>query len=197
MIKKIFLTALLMSAFTTMKAEQKIAVIDMDKVFSGYYKTKITEGNLKKQAEIYRVYAEKLKESLIKLQEEYKAVRDDALSVALSDSERENKRIEAQDKYRQLKAKEAEMKQYEREKRVHLKEEFEKMRITLIGEIKKEIKKKCALEGYSLALDRSGKSLNNIPIVIEFNSSIDISEDIIKELNRGHKTKKETKKDKK
>ena len=78
-----FVTASLLFA-----GDQKIAVIDMDRLFTEYYKTKISDANLKKQADIFRNYAEKLKDSMTKLQEEYKKLRDDSLNVALSDTER-------------------------------------------------------------------------------------------------------------
>jgi len=168
-------------------AEQKIAVIDMDKVFTEYYKTKISDANLKKQADIFRNYAEKLKESMLKLQEEYKKLRDDSLNVALSDTERENKRLLAQDKYRQLMTKNAEIQQYEREKQNHMREEYEKTRTKLISEIKAEIQKRCALEGYTIVLDMSGKTLNNIPVVMLSSPSIDITDPVLKELNRGQR----------
>lgn len=168
-------------------AEQKIAVIDMDKIFTEYYKTKISAANLKKQADIFRNYAEKLKESLLKLQEEYKKLRDDSLNVALSDPERENKRLMAQDKYRQLMTKNAELQQYEQEKRSLMMAENEKARTKLISEIKTEIQKRCALEGYTLVLDVSGKSLNDIPVVMLSSPSIDITDPVLKELNRGQR----------
>jgi outer membrane protein len=192
--KKLLISILIAATGLVMAGEQKIAVVDMEKIFYEYHRTKISDGNLKKQAEIYRAYAEKLKESLLKLQEEYKQLRDNSLSVALSDNERENKRIAAQDKYRQLKAKETELKQYELEKQSHLKEEYEKKRKELLKEIKKEIKKRCALEGYTIVFDKSGKTLNNIAVIIDYSPSIDLTDDIIKELNRGHKTEKTIKK---
>ena len=76
----------------------KIAVADMEKIFKEYYKTKIADANLKKQAEVFKEYAEKLNDSLVKLQDEFKKLRDDAQNIALSDVERENKRLAAQDK---------------------------------------------------------------------------------------------------
>ncbi|OGV34447.1 MAG: hypothetical protein A2020_14825 [Lentisphaerae bacterium GWF2_45_14] len=178
---------MLLGAGLLSAADQKIAVIDMDKVFTEYYKTKISDANLKKQADIFRNYAEKLKDSLAKLQDEYKKLRDDSLSVALSETERENKRLLAQDKYRQLMTKSAEIQQYEREKQNHMRDEYEKTRAKLIAEIKAEIQKRCALEGYTIVLDMSGKTLNNIPVVMLSSPSIDITEGVIKELNRGQR----------
>jgi outer membrane protein len=165
----------------------------MERVFQEYYKTKIADANIKKQAEVFKSYTEKLNDSRLKLQEEFKDLRDSSQNIGLSDAERENKRVEAQKKYRQLQEKEAEMSQYHREKQTQLKDEYEKNRAQLLGEIKKEIEKKSALEGYTIVFDVSGKTLNNIPSVIHYNKKYEITDIILEELNRGHKPEKSTK----
>ena len=66
--------------------DDKAAVIDLDRVLQEYYKTKIVEGNLKRQADIYKDYAKKLGESLTKLQSEFVALRDSSQNIALSDN---------------------------------------------------------------------------------------------------------------
>ena len=170
----------------TREKQFKIAVIDMEKVFYSYYKTKIADANLKKQAEVYRAYAEKLNESRLKLQNEFRELRDASLNVGLSETEKENKRIEAQDKYRQLRAKEAEYSQYNREKQAKLKDDYERKRKGIIIEIQKIVRKHCILEGYSIVMDSSGKTLNNIPTIVYFNPVIDMTDSILSELNRGH-----------
>lgn len=180
--------ALLLTASALLKAaDQKIAVIDMEKTFTEYYKTKISDANLNKQAEIFRSYADKLKKSYLKLDEEYRNLRDGSLNAALSATERESKRLSAQEKYRQLMAKKTELQQYDKEKQTHLKQEYERMRERLLGEIKKEIKRRCAIEGYSIVFDKSGKTLNNIPVVVINSAVMDITRKVLKDLNRGHK----------
>jgi len=169
--------------------ELKIAVVDMEKIFQDYYKTKISDANLKRQAEVFKDYSDKLNDSLQKLQDEFKNLRDASQNIALTEAERENRRLSAQDKYRQVTAKESELRQYNREKQKQLREDFEKMRADIIEEIKKTVKERCALEGYALVLDKSGMTLNNIPAVIYFNPAMDITEGIIKEMNRGHEEK--------
>ena len=58
-IMKRVLTSLFMfvTASLLFAGDQKIAVIDMDRLFTEYYKTKISDANLKKQADIFRNYA--------------------------------------------------------------------------------------------------------------------------------------------
>lgn len=199
MMRALFLT--LMSAISLMSAaataaDLKVAVVDMEKIFQEYYKTKISDGNLKKQAEIFKDYSEKLNESLQKLQDEFKSLRDASQNVVLTETERENKRLAAQDKYRQVNAKEAELKQYNREKQRQLRDDYDKMRAEILEEIKKAIKDRCALEGYSLVLDKSGMTLNNIPALIYHNPAMDITGSVIQELNRGHNEKDSKDKDK-
>ncbi|MEI6797282.1 MAG: carbamoyl-phosphate synthase large subunit [Methanomassiliicoccales archaeon] len=99
-------------------------LVDMEKLFQNYYKTKISDADLKKQAEIFKDYSNKLNDSLLKLQDEFKEVRDASQNIALSEAERENKRVSAQDKYRQLKEKENEVKQYNAEKQNQLKDKY-------------------------------------------------------------------------
>ena len=87
----------------------KIAVVNMDTLFSYYHKTAIEEAKLQKQAEIYQEYAGQLAESLKKLRAEFITLRDASQNAALSAAERENRRLNAADKYNQFMAKEREL----------------------------------------------------------------------------------------
>ena len=82
--KKILLVSLLTLSAAVFAAEQKIAVLDLDRVMQEYYKTKIVEANLKRQADIYKDYAQKLMESLSKLQTEFTALRDASQNITLT-----------------------------------------------------------------------------------------------------------------
>ena len=167
----------------------KIAVVDMEMIFKEYYKTKVADANLKKQAEVFKEYAEKLNDSLVKLQDEFKKLRDDAQNIALSDVERESKRLAAQDKYRQAKEKEDEFKQYSTDKQSVLRNQYEDQRAKLLEEIKSVIQRKSVAEGYDIVLDSSGKTLNNIPSIIYFKSTMDLTDVVIKEINLPAKEK--------
>jgi outer membrane protein len=167
-------------------AELKIALVDMDKIFQEYWRTKVTEGNLKKQAEIFRSFAEQLNDSLLKLEEEFKELRDESQKIMLSDAERETKRLAAQEKYRQYQAKEVELVQYNREKQKQLSDEQKKLRAEILAEIVREVNRQASVQGLTLVIDKSGKTLNDIPSVVYFNPSLDITPGIVQELNRGH-----------
>ncbi|MFZ2658647.1 MAG: OmpH family outer membrane protein [Victivallales bacterium] len=191
--RKLAVLTLILSLFAAASgfcADQKFAVVDMEKLFQSYYKTKIADADIKKQAEVFKDYSDKLNESLLKLQDEFKEMRDAAQNIALSEAERENKRVAAQDKYRQLKEKEAELKQYNSEKQGMLKDIYEEKRNGLLKEISETIKRYCLPLGITIVLDSSGKTLNNIPSIVYRVPELDITEIILKEINKGVEDKK-------
>ncbi len=163
----------------------KIAVIDMNRVFQEYNKTKINEAKLKKQADIYKEYSMQLAQSLNKLRQEFVKLRDDSQNMVYTAAERENRRLNAQEKYRQAAAKEAELQEYNRERQKQLRDEYEKLRSSILKDISNVVTEKCLAEGYGLVLDKSGRTLNNIPFVVYSSKMLDITDSVIKTLNMG------------
>lgn len=162
----------------------RIAVLDMDKIFQDYYKTKLADAQLKRQAETFKAYAEQLDASRNKLEQEFKGLRDAAQNVALSEVERESRRLAAQDKYRQLQAKETELSQYDEDKRRQLREQYEKQREIVLTEIKRVVERHRLAGGYTLVLDVSGRTLNNIAAVVAYDPAVDLTAAVLATLNR-------------
>jgi Skp family chaperone for outer membrane proteins len=189
---RIFLTLavclIAVSSFSSFGADKKIGVIDMEKIFTSYYKTKIEDAKIKKQTEIFRKYMADLNESREKLQKEFNDLRDSSQNIAFSDIERENKRIEAQNKYRQLQAKEAEIQQYNEQKRQQLITEYDKIRKGIVGEITSIVKLKAKEENFIIVVDSSGNTMNSIPVVVYADASLDITDAVLKELNMGNES---------
>ncbi len=189
--KKMLLNVLMVLAVCTgveLSAQNmplKIAVIDMNRVFQEYNKTKINEAKLKKQADIYKEYSNQLAQSLNKLRQEFIKLRDDSQNMVYTAAERENRRLNAQEKYRQTAAKEAELREYNRERQKQLRDEYEKLRSSILQDISNVVTEKCLAEGYGLVLDKSGRTLNNIPFVVYSSKMLDITDSVIKTLNMG------------
>ena len=144
-------------------AELKIAVIDMQKTFREYEKTKTIEIKLNQQMEVFKEYSTQLNQQYQNLRKQYESARDDSQNIALSAAERENKRQKAQQLYESLKLKEQEMNSY------------------------KDVHNKAVIEGYTIVFDQSGGSLDDIGFVIYAQPGLDITDDIIQDLNRGYR----------
>ena len=168
-------------------AEVKIAVIDMQKAFEEYEKTKTIEIKLNQQMEVFREYSNQLQQQYQNLRKQYESARDDSQNIAFSGAERENKRLKAQQLYESLKLKEQEMTSYTEGRKDQIREMYAKLRGEVVDEIRKAVHNKAVLEGYTIVLDKSGESLNDVGFVIYFQPNLDITESIIQDLNRGYR----------
>ena len=190
MLKKILLTTICLTMFlaaanAAKTAKLKIAVVDMNKLFQQYYKTKQTDAVLQQKQGIFQAWAKKLGESRLKLQKEFNILKDAAQNIVFSSTEREKKRLAAQKKYQEFKKKEAELEQYVQQKSREYKTLVSKMHKKLLEEIYTEIKRYAVLKGYNFIFDKSGKTLNTIPAIIYSSPQHDISAEILRKLNRG------------
>ena len=190
--KKILFLILFFCA-VTLCAQLKIAVVDMQKVFSGYDKTKALELQMNEQVKIYQEYAAKLLQEYRAIESECKRLRDDSMNLTLSEAERESRKRSFLSKTEDLKRKEQEINEYNRSRQKLLKEQFDKKRAEVIAEIRQVVSNKCMLEGWTMALDKSGVTLNDLPIVIYNVSSIDITQAVLDDLNRAYRTGKKEK----
>ena len=168
-------------------AELKIAVIDMQKAFEEYEKTKTIEIKLTQQMEVFREYSNQLQQQYQNLRKQYESARDDSQNIAFSGAERENKRLKAQQLYESLKLTEQEMTTYTESRKEQIREMYTKLRGEVVDEISKAVHNKAVLEGYTIVLDKSGESLNDVGLVIYFQPNLDITESIIQDLNRGYR----------
>ena len=168
-------------------AELKIAVIDMQKAFEEYEKTKTIEVKLNQQMEVFREYSNQLQQQYQNLRKQYESARDDSQNIAFSSAERESKRQKAQQLYESLKLKEQEMTSYSESRKTQIRDMYTKLRGEVVDEIRKAVHNKAVLEGYTIVQDKSGESLNNVESVIYFQPNLDITESVVQDLNRGYR----------
>ena len=187
--KRYLITALLALMFGAgvCAAEVKIAVIDMQKAFEQYEKTKTLQIKLDQQMEVFREYSNQLNQQYQNLRKQYESARDDSQNIAFSGAERESKRLKAQQLYESLKLKEQELTSYKESRKAQLNEMHEKLRGELIDEIKQVVHNKAVLEGYTLVLDKSGISLSEVEFVVYFQPNLDITDSVVQDLNRGYR----------
>jgi Skp family chaperone for outer membrane proteins len=168
-------------------AELKIAVIDMQKAFQEYEKTKTIEIKLNQQMEVFKEYSNQLNQQYQNLRKQYESARDDSQNIAYSSAERENKRQKAQQLYESLKLKEQEMTSYSESRKTQIRDMYTKLRGEVVDEIRKAVHNKAVLEGYTIVLDQSGESLNDVGFVVYVQPGHDITDAIIQDLNRGYR----------
>lgn len=160
--------------------EQKIAIVDMEKLFQNYEKTKITEMQFNQQVEVVKEYARKLYSEVQTLKKEFEDLRNASQNMALSEAERENRKANAAEKYRVLMAKDRELNEFNLSREKQLREEYSAVCKKLVEEIRNAVKKYSILEGYHLVLDQSQV---NSTIVYASPAIPDLTEKVLKNLN--------------
>ena len=106
---------------------------------------------------------------------------------AFSGAERENKRLKAQQLYESLKLKEQEMTSYTEGRKEQIRDMYAKLRGEVVDDIRKAVHNKAVIEGYTIVLDKSGESLNNVDFVVYSQPNLDITDAVIQDLNRGYR----------
>ena len=142
---------------------------------------------LGQHAEVYRETAKQMLTQYQNMRKQYENARDDAQNIALSDAERENRTMRMNELKDKLDMKEREIREYNVTRQQKLKEMGENSRTEVLDEIRKTIINKSILQGYTLVLDKSGHSLNDTNLVVFHAPSLDITDEILRDLNRGYR----------
>lgn len=167
------------------KRATRVAVADMKSLFENYYKRKESDSEMRKQSDVFRTELETLNEERIKYRHIFNELKQASLDVMLSEEEREKKRTEAQSKYRAWREKEDECEKMKTQIETTIRNLYENRRELLVNEIEAAIQRRALAEGYDLVLDASGKTLNSLSVVLYASPAVDITADVLSELNRG------------
>ena len=183
--RKILAILLFAAAFSVFDcAAAKIAVVDLEKIFREFYKSRIAEDAIKQQASAYRKYVERLNAERSQLLREAQTARSNALNIALSPEEKQNAERLAEEKSKALRDKEAEIKLFVQERSRDMRRMESLKRADILKEIRSEIRKRAAAEGYDFVFDCSGKTMNDQPSVLHYPTENNITDSVIRELNR-------------
>ena len=162
---------------------QRIAVVDLERVFREYYRSTIAEEAIKRQAEVYRAYLAELNSQMQELRRAAQLAKVNSQNLALSEEERSKYAREAENLARDAREKEAEIELYARERGQAMRELEEKKRAEIMAEILKEVENRAVAEGYDYVLDSSGRTMNGQPSVLRFPRGDDLTGAVIKKLN--------------
>ena len=175
-------TTMLMAAFAAAAcgaAELKIATVDLDKVFTAHPKTQAAEADLKKaedaiQAEMDRMVAEgrALEESVAKL-------REAAKNPLLTEEARLTRRNEAEEKLTELQEFQLRARRTQETKLKQMREQVMKSRQGIVDELMAVLEQFAQAGDYDLVLDRSGMTMNAIPLVAYSKPELDVTEKLI------------------
>ena len=173
-------------------AQARIATINLQKVFEKYWRTEQVTAALKDRvAELEKTHKELL-DGWKKSKEEYQQLVEDSNNQAVSGAERDRRKKAAEEKFKDLKASEDNITQFERQASVTIGEQKTRLRKNLLDEIKLTIESKAKAANYTLVLDTGSQSYAADPTgpyytpnVLYWTESGDLTDAVISQLNVG------------
>ena len=165
------------------RAEQKIAIIDLKKVFDDFYKTKIADAQIKEEASSLDKDRKALTDQAQKTIDEYKKALEDANNQAISLDEREKRKKAAESKLIEVNELEQQIKQFDRTARGNLEEKQTRAREKILKEIQGIVNTKAKAGGYALVLDSAAEAASRTFVVFYNNGQDDLTAAVIKDLN--------------
>lgn len=168
----------------TANAEVRVGTVDMNKIFSNYYKTKDAEARINDARTAAKKELDDRMDTWKKNLEAINKLNDEINKPELSKESKEEKSKLRDEKIAETKNLEREIKEFQSSREKQLQEQAVRMRNGIVEEITKLVMEKVKSGQYTLIFDKSGSSLNGVPIVLFSQESDDFSDDIIKELNK-------------
>lgn len=164
-------------------AQNRIATIDLRKVFDGYWKKKQAEAALKDRQTDMEKEDRNMLDDYKKVKDDYQSLLTSANDQAVSPEERDKRKNAAEEKLKRMKEMEDTITQYERQARTTMGEQSQRMRSNLLTEIRNVVNSKAKAAGYFLVVDTAAESVNNTPIFIFASGENDITDAVLQQLN--------------
>jgi len=185
LIKLVLIACLLtlVLAASSASAQGRIGTVDLKRLFDNYWKTKQADAALKDRAADLEKEFKAMMEDYNKGKEDYKTLAAASSDLVMSETERERKKTEAEDKLRSLKEQEETIAKFQNQARTTLDEQRRRMRDNILGEVRKAVDGKAKTANYSLVVDVAAETVNNTPVILYTNGENDITESVLSQLN--------------
>ena len=186
--KKLFFLALTLGLLLPMAAfaqgTLKVGTVDMNRAFKEYSKTKDAEAKIndaKNQAKKeYDERAEAYKKALDDINNLNKQLESSALSADAKTKMAKDR----DDKIANIKNMEREINEFRQTRERQLQEQALRMREGIVKEISDVVTEKVKANHMDLVFDKSGMSLNGVPLLMYSQDSTDFTNDVVAVLNK-------------
>jgi outer membrane protein len=179
-----FVFLLLLPIAARAQGTLKIGTVDMNRAFKEYNKTKDAEAKIndaKNQAKKeYDDRADTYKKAL----DEVNNLNKQLDSPALSAEKKAQTAKDRDDKIANIKNMEREINEFRQTRERQLQEQAMRMREGIVKEITDVVSEKVKANGLDLVFDKSGMSLNGVPLLMYSKENVDFTNDVITVLNK-------------
>lgn len=173
-------------------AQMKVGIVDMNKVFTSYYKTKDAETRLNDARAQAKTDLDSRLETLKSNMEVINKLEADTKKPELAADKKEAAIKQRDEKINEVRNLDREIGEFRQTRERQLQEQFMRMRGDIVQDIMKIVDSKVKAEGYDLVLDSSGLGISQVKVVLYSAPSMDFSDSIVTELNKNAPKKAST-----
>jgi outer membrane protein len=170
----------------------KVGTVDMNRAFKEYSKTKDSEKKINEAKDAAKKEYDDRAENYKKALEEINKLSQQLDAPALSADAKTQKAKERDEKIASIKNMEREINEFRQTRERQLQEQAMRMRETIIKEITDIVVERVKTMGLDLVFDKSGPSMNGVPVLIHSKDSMDFTAEVITALNKASTTKPTT-----
>ena len=178
----ISLLALPVAAFA--QGTLKIGTVDMQRAFKEYSKTKDAEAKINEAKNAAKKEYDDRADGYKKALDEINNLNKQLDAPALSADAKTQKAKERDDKIANIKNMEREITEFRQTRERQLQEQAMRMREGIVKEITDVVMEKVKANRMDLVFDKSGMSLNGVPVLMYAPDNVDFTGDIITVLNK-------------
>ena len=162
----------------------KIGTVDMQKAFKDYNKTKEAEAKINDAKNAAKKEYDDRAEAYKKALDEINNLNKQLESPALSADKKTGMAKDRDDKIANIKNMEREISDFRQTRERQLQEQLMRMREGLVKEITDVVMEKVKAKSLDFVLDKSGISINGVPVVLYAPDSVDFTNEIVDTLNK-------------
>src|SRR2546421_10508102 len=162
----------------------KIGTDDMQRAFKEYNKTKEAEGKINDAKNSAKKEYDDRAESYKKALDEINNLNKQLESAALSADKKTQTAKERDDKIAKIKNMEREINDFRQTRERQLQEQLMRMREGIVKEISDVVMEKVKANNFDLVFDKSGMSINGVPVLMYSHDNVDFTNDVIAVLNK-------------
>jgi outer membrane protein len=162
----------------------KIGTVDMQRAFKEYNKTKEAEVKINDAKNSAKKEYDDRAEAYKKALDEINNLNKQLESPALSADKKTQTAKERDDKIANIKNMEREISDFRQTRERQLQEQLMRMREGIVKEISDVVMEKVKANNLDLVFDKSGMSINGVPVLMYSHENVDFTNDIIAVLNK-------------
>lgn len=162
----------------------KIGTLDMQRAFKEYNKTKEAEAKINDARNAAKKEFDDRQEVYKKALDEVNNMSKQLESTALSQEKKNQLAKDRDDKIANVKNMEREMSNFGQTREQQLREQLMRVREGLVKEITDVVMEKVKTKNLDFVLDKSGMSINGVPVVMYAPDNVDFTNEIIDALNK-------------